>query len=282
MRFFFGKYSGGSKRWLALGFLRFQPSEMAKLTIIIVLAKTYAENLNSRGLNFQNLLKPFIIVSIPALFVLKQPDLGTVALFFIIAASVTLFVKIEKKTLISLLFLFVCLVPVSWSFLKAYQKKRILTLIFPDKDPLGAAYQIIQSKIAIGSGMLTGKGFLNGTQKLFSFLPEQHTDFIWSVITEEMGFIGSSFVLLCFFIFFWIGFSIVYNCDDHFGSILGLGIISMIFWQFFINICMVMGFMPIVGMGLPFISYGGSSIIINMICVGILLNISMRRFDKLS
>ena len=168
--------------------------------------------------------------------------------------------------------------PLVWFFLKGYQKRRILTFLNPDRDPLGAGYHIIQSKIAIGSGMIGGKGFLEGTQNALSFLPEQHTDFIFSVLAEEWGLMGS-LLLLCLFLSLIIwGLNIAYRCRDPFGTILAVGVTAMIFWQVFINVGMTMGLMPIVGVTLPFISYGGSSVITTMICIGLLLNISMRRF----
>jgi rod shape determining protein RodA len=165
-----------------------------------------------------------------------------------------------------------------WFVLKDYQKARILTFLDPDRDPLGAGYHIIQSKIAIGSGMIFGKGFLHGTQHALAFLPEQHTDFILSVLAEEWGLAGCRFLLfLYFFLLIW-GLNIAYSCRNTFGSILAFGVTIMIFWQIFINVGMVMGLMPVVGVPLPLISYGGSSVITNMAGIGILMNISMRRF----
>jgi len=169
-------------------------------------------------------------------------------------------------------------IPMVWSVLKPYQKQRIMTFLEPERDPLGAGYHIIQSKIAIGSGMITGKGYLEGTQNALFFLPEQHTDFIFSVLAEEWGLVGASFLLLfLLFLVMW-GLNIAHNCRNPFGMILAVGITAMIFWQVVINIGMVMGLMPVVGMPLPFISYGGSSMLTNMIGIGILMNISMRRF----
>ena len=166
-----------------------------------------------------------------------------------------------------------------WFFLlKPYQKERILTFLNPDRDPLGAGYHIIQSKIAIGSGMLTGKGFLKGTQNTLSFLPEQHTDFIISVLAEEWGFVGNASILLLYMAFLIWGLNIAHKSKDTFGTILAVGITMMIFWEVFINIGMVMGLMPVVGVPLPLISYGGSSVITTFMGVGILLSISMRRY----
>jgi rod shape determining protein RodA len=224
-------------------------------------------------------IRPLILVCIPFTLIVKQPDLGTAMVVLLIATSMTLFVKIEKRTLLSLASLCITAGPVVWFFgLRGYQKQRILTFLDPEGDPLGAGYHIIQSKIAIGSGTLFGRGFRKGVQNILSFLPEQHTDFIFSIMAEEIGFIGSLIVILIFMILIIWGLNIAYRCRDAFGAILSVGITSMIFWHVFINIAMVMGLMPVVGVPLPFISYGGSATISTMICIGILLNVSMRRF----
>jgi rod shape determining protein RodA len=173
---------------------------------------------------------------------------------------------------------FAGIIPLVWFFLKEYQKQRILVFLNPDRDPLGAGYHIIQSKIAIGSGMIYGKGFLMGTQNALSFLPEEHTDFIFSVLAEEWGFIGSVIVVLLFLMLIFWGLNIAQGCREPFGTILAVGVTSMFFWQVFINISMTMGLMPVVGVPLPFISYGGSSVLTTAIGIGLLMNISMRRF----
>jgi len=276
---FFGQSGGGSQRWLSLGGISIQPSELMKIALIISLASIYAATVSPEGLSFRQLLKPAGICLIPVGLIVNQPDLGTGLMLLLIAGSITLFVKVEKKVLLILAGLSGCIVPVVWFFgLKAYQKARILTFLDPDRDPLGTGYHIIQSKIAIGSGMITGKGFLQGTQNALAFLPEQHTDFILSVLAEEWGLVGSAVLLVLYFLLISWGLNIAYNCRNMFGSILAFGITSMIFWQIFINIGMVMGLMPVVGMPLPLVSYGGSSVITNMVGFGILLNISMRRF----
>lgn len=170
------------------------------------------------------------------------------------------------------------MVPLIWFFLKEYQKKRILVFLNPDRDPLGAGYHIIQSKIAIGSGMLSGKGYLKGTQNALSFLPEEHTDFIFSVLAEEWGFLGSVTLVLLFLILIIWGLNVAHGCREPFGTIVAVGVTSMIFWQAFINIGMAMGLLPVVGVPLPFVSYGGSSVLTTAISIGLLLNVSMRRF----
>lgn len=274
----FGKLVGGSQRWLVIGPVTMQPSEIAKLAVIIFLAKYYAKYSNINGLSLRDLLKPFFIVMIPFMLIVKQPDLGTAMLIFLIAASMTFFVKIERRTLTYIMSVCIVAIPLVWFLLKGYQKQRILTFLNPDRDPLGAGYHIIQSKIAIGSGMITGKGFLKGTQNVLSFLPEQHTDFILSVLAEEWGFIGTGMIILIYLLLIVWGLNIAHGCRESFGVVLSVGITSMLFWQVFINIAMVMGLMPVVGVPLPLISYGGSSVITTIISIGILINISMRRF----
>ena len=253
----FGQVGGGSRRWLLLGFVRIQPSELMKIALIISLASVYSTSVSQTGLTFRKLIKPVILCAIPFVLIVNQPDLGTGLLLLLIAGSITLFVKVERKVFFSVSGICLAAVPLVWFALKDYQKFRILTFLNPDRDPLGAGYHIIQSKIAIGSGMLTGKGFLKGTQNALSFLPEQHTDFIVSVLAEEWGLVGCSILLiLYFFLLFW-GLNIAYNCRNMFGSILAFGVTTMIFWQIFINIGMVMGLMPVVGVPLPLVSYGG-------------------------
>lgn len=275
---FFGKYVGGSKRWLVLGPVSLQPSELIKLSVIIVLAKYYTKLASTRGLGLRELVYPVVLVAIPSGLIVRQPDLGTAMLILLIVGSMTLFVKIEKRSLVYIIGAGIITVPLVWFFLKGYQKQRILTFLNPDRDPLGAGYHIIQSKIAIGSGMFSGKGFLKGTQNALAFLPEQHTDFIFSVLAEEWGLIGSITLLLLFLMLILWGLNIAQSCRDSFGTILSVGITAMFFWQVTINIGMVMGLMPVVGVPLPLISYGGSSIVTMMISIGLLLNVSMRRF----
>jgi rod shape determining protein RodA len=274
----FGKLAGGSKRWLLLGPISVQPSEIAKVAVIIVLARYYSKYANDRGMTLKGLVTPVAFTLVPFLLIVNQPDLGTAMVIMLIAATMTIFVKIERRALMGIIASGVVSIPLVWFFLKGYQQQRILTFLDPDRDPLGAGYHIIQSKIAIGSGMIGGKGFLKGTQNALSFLPEQHTDFIFSVLAEEWGFMGSSVLLLLFlFLILW-GLNIAHGCRDNFGTILSVGVTALIAWQVLINIGMVMGLMPVVGVPLPFISYGGSSIVTMMVCIGILLNVSMRRF----
>ncbi|MBW1649426.1 MAG: rod shape-determining protein RodA [Deltaproteobacteria bacterium] len=274
----FGKHVAGARRWIDLGFFSFQPSEFAKIGLIIPLAKHYAKTSDSEGLTFSKLVKPLTLTLLPFFLIARQPDLGTAMLLVLIAGSMTIFVKIEKKTFSVLVAAGAVISPIIWFFLKDYQKLRVFTFLSPERDPLGTGYHIIQSKIAIGSGMLAGKGFMEGKQNALLFLPEHHTDFIFSVIAEEWGFIGSIAILFLFLLLIFWGFNIAYSCRDSFGAILCVGVIIMITWQVVVNIGMTMGLMPVVGIPLPFISYGGSSVLTVMIGVGILLNVSMRGF----
>ncbi|MBI9089751.1 MAG: rod shape-determining protein RodA [Desulfobacterium sp.] len=273
-----GKYVGGSRRWLALGAFTMQPSELMKLSLIIMISSVYSGAASEEGLGFRDLIRPGLVLALPFMLIVKQPDLGTALLLLFITACITLFVKVEKRVFITCASICAAAVPLVWFVLKDYQKARILTFLNPDRDPLGAGYHIIQSKIAIGSGMLFGKGYLKGTQNALSFLPEQHTDFILSVLAEEWGLLGCAVLLFLYFLLLIWGLNISYSCRDMFGSILAFGITIMIFWQIFINVGMIMGLMPVVGVPLPLISYGGSSVITNMAGIGILMNISMRRF----
>jgi rod shape determining protein RodA len=274
-----GKASSGSQRWLSLFGFNMQPSELMKLALIAVLAKFFnqrGEYLNEYRL--RDLWQPFILIALPVILIIKEPDLGTALVLVIVSFSIILFAGIKWKSLLILGLVSFLSAPFFWLTLKEYQKKRILTFLRPDLDPLGAGYHINQSKIAIGSGLLWGKGFLRGTQTRLNFLPEQHTDFAFSVLAEEWGFIGSAAVLMLYlFLVLW-GVNIAKNSKDQFGAILALGIMGIIFWELLINVCMVTGLLPVVGIPLAMFSYGGSSVICCMAGMGILMNISMRRF----
>jgi rod shape determining protein RodA len=210
--------------------------------------------------------------------VAKQPDLGTAISLLLIGFSIVLFVKIKWRSLLIMIIGGVSILPFMWNFLMPYQKNRILTFFRPGLDPLGSGYHIIQSKIAIGSGGIWGKGFLKGTQCKLQFIPAQHTDFVFSVLAEEWGLIGGLILLgLYLFLIVW-GVNISIRSKERFGAIVAFGVVAMIFWHVIINVGMAVGMMPVVGMPLPFMSYGGSAILSMMAGVGLLLNISMRRY----
>lgn len=276
---FYGTVGGGARSWLFLGPFNIQPSEIAKLTVIIILARYYSKVPTSNGYTLRELIKPMLMTAVPFALIALQPDLGTATLLVLIAAAMTVFAGIERRTFLVLGVAGVLIVMIFWFFLMSdYQQQRVLTLLDANRDPLGAGYNIIQSRIAIGSGMLFGKGFLKGTQNALSFLPAQHTDFIFSVLSEEWGFLGSVTVLAVFFFLMICGLRIAYGCRDIFGMMIAVGVTGMLFWQVIINVSMVMGLVPVVGVPLPFVSYGGSSIVTMMLSLGLLINIRMRRF----
>jgi rod shape determining protein RodA len=274
----FGRTSSGSQRWLQLGSFSFQPSEVTKMALILALTRFFTEADHPHGYGLRDLFIPSLIFMAPALLVFKQPDLGTVVLLVLIYVSILAFVGVRRRTWIAMGVASAALAPFLWHFLKDYQKTRLLTFLNPDLDPLKTGYHIIQSKIAVGSGTFFGKGFLQGTQSQLRFLPEQHTDFIFSVLAEEWGFLGSFLLLFLILLLISRGLKIAYTSKDRAGTFLAAGISAMLFWQSFINIGMVLGVVPVVGVPLPLFSYGGTSIITTMMGLGILMNISMRRF----
>jgi len=275
---FSGKVASGSQRWLNLGPITLQPSEPAKIAVILLLAKFFSQQEGYQEYRLRDLWQLMLLISIPCVLILKEPDLGTSLLLLAVSGSVILFVKVHWKSLLILLVSVLSVSPLIRLKLKPYQQKRILTFIRPEMDPLGAGYHINQSKIAIGSGEFWGKGFLKGTQTRLHFLPEQHTDFAFSVLAEEWGFLGSMVLLLLYlFLIIW-GLNIAKNSKDKFGSILAVGTVAIVFWQVVINVGMVTGLLPVVGIRLVLFSYGGSSRVTTMAAMGLLMNISMRRF----
>jgi len=275
----------GAKRWIEIGFFNFQPSEVAKLAVILVLGRYFCgqrptHDFDIRGrkeILWRDLFVPLLLTIIPALLVFKQPDLGTAILIFGIFIVMLFISEIEYRYFFS--FLSVCfgLVPFLWHFLKPYQKDRLLVFLNPNIDPLGAGYTIIQSKIAVGSGRLFGKGWQAGTQNQLNFLPERHTDFIFSVIAEEWGLVGTLFVIFCFFVLIMCCFNIAQQTKDKFGMMVAMGMVTILSLQVVINIGMVLGIFPIVGIPLPLVSYGRTSLLMFAFIFGFLLNLSKRR-----
>lgn len=273
-----GSKVSGSQRWLSAGGITVQPSEFMKMALVLVLAKFFDEHVQPEGYRLRDLWYPFLLTAIPCGLIVKQPDLGTSLMVLIISFSIILFAKMRWKSFLILVCAGISAAPLLWFHLKEYQKSRILTFLNPEMDPLGAGYHIMQSKIAIGSGMFWGKGFLNGTQTNLHFLPEQHTDFAFSVLAEEWGFLGGIVLLTIYFTLILWGLSIAKNSRDRFGTLIAFGVVAILFWQLVINVCMTTGLLPVVGIPLVLISYGGSSILSVMGGLGLLLNISMRRF----
>ncbi len=275
---FFGKTSMGATRWINLGLFNLQPSEVMKIVIIITLARYFSEKPPPQGYSLRGLLVPFLLLGIPALLIMKQPDLGTAMMVIFIGGTLALFAGIRRSTLAVLAVLGAGAMAGGWFLLRGYQKERIRTFLDPERDPLGAGYHIIQSKIAVGSGGLFGKGFMRGTQSQLSFLPERHTDFAFSVFAEEWGFSGSLVLLLLYlFIIIW-GIYIARRAGDRFGMFMAIGVVAMQFWHIVVNLGMVIGLLPVVGVPLPLFSYGGTSMVTTMIGTGLLLSVSMRRF----
>ncbi|MGI5838174.1 MAG: rod shape-determining protein RodA [bacterium] len=271
-----GKENFGAQRWFSIGSFEFQPSEFAKLAIIITFADLLSKK-NGKIETWQELLPLLVHVGIPLLLILRQPDLGT-TLIILAAAFAMLYVSgLKAKFLNTILGAGLAISPVLWHLLKPYQKRRLLVFINPQADPLGDGYHIIQSKIAIGSGQLFGKGLFAGTQNQLKFLPIRHTDFIFSVIGEEFGFIGSIVLLALLWVFLWRGTRVVMEAKDTFGSLIAVGIVAAMGFQSFINIGMTMGIMPVTGKTLPFVSYGGTSIVANLLALGVLLSVYIRR-----
>ena len=270
--YFFGITSSGSQRWIDLYFINLQPSELMKIFIIVCLAKFFhrmrLENVNSIYAIFTSL----IIIMLPMGLVIVQPDLGTALLIGVSGIAVLWFAGINYKYFIYTILGFIISLPFVIAFLKPYQKLRILTFLNPDKDPLGAGYQIIQSKIAVGSGGLFGKGFLKGTQSYLEFLPEKHTDFIFTLFSEEFGFVGSALLLLIYTIIIYRIVAIGAGARSYFAKIFCYSFGAAIFVFVTINMSMVLGLLPIVGSPLPIMSYGGSSMLATMIGFGIVMS----------
>lgn len=276
---FIGKSFYGAQRWLDLGFFRYQPSETMKLVMVLVLAKILANRNSSDGLTFKDLALPGVLTLVPFGFTVKQPDLGTALLIAAIAFSLVLFVRVKRSILIIGALLVLITAPLVWNFgLKGYQKNRILTFVSPGRDPRGTGYNSIQSKIAVGSGKVLGKGFRKGTQSQLEFLPERHTDFIYSVLSEEHGFIGSVTTYGLFVVLYLMGIRIASQARDKYGALIVVGVLAYLFWHMFVNIGMVIGLLPIVGVPLPLLSYGGSSLLATMAGLGLVSSVSYRKY----
>jgi len=274
----YGIITSGAQRWIRIGFINFQPSELVKISFVFALAKFFHRPPGREGFSLKHLGFPFLLLLIPMLLILKQPDLGTAIVLALVFFSTLLFVKIRWSSFLAISIVGASILPLVWRFLKEYQKKRIITFFNPDLDPLGAGYHLIQSKIAVGSGGIVGKGFMKGTQCKLGFLPERQTDFIFSVLGEEWGLIGSLLIVLLYFSLIMWGLRIAVHAKDRFGAVLSFGVVAILFWHIFINIAMVLGLMPVVGIPLPLLSYGGSFLVSTLIGIGLLLNVSMRRY----
>ncbi len=274
----FGHSVMGSKRWLSLGLFAIQPSEFTKPIIILVLAKYFSEA-ETIIHELKSFLKVVALVFLPAILIILEPHLGTALILFMLFSTMVFVVPVRPKILWGSACLGIFLSPLIWFFvLKGYQKKRIISFLVPSHDPLGAGYHILQSKIAVGSGWIFGKGFLKGTQTQLHFLPERCTDFIFSVFAEEWGLLGCLVLLGLYFYLITMGLDIAKKAKTPFGTMLALGLTAMFFWQTVINIAMALGLLPIVGVPLPFMSYGGSTSLVNFISLGLLINVGRRHY----
>jgi rod shape determining protein RodA len=278
MVFAVGRVASGARRWLVLGPLSFQPSEAVKVFLVLSFARYFTETRREGGLKFRDLLIPLLMVVIPFALIAKQPDLGTALVLFCVACVLIFASGFPLKMLLSLMGGGLIAMPIGWNFLKDYQKVRVITLLNPDFDPLGAGYHGWQSKIAIGSGGFWGKGWLAGTQSGLNFLPEKHTDFIFAVFAEEWGFVGTAALIVLYMLLVLRGISIAYTSKDRLGALIATGIVAILSVYILFNIGMTVGLAPVVGLPLPLFSYGGSSMLATMVAVGLLLNIRMRRF----
>ncbi len=283
-----GRTGMGAQRWLAIGPLAFQPSELAKISLVLALARFFAEDPRRGGYQLTDLAIPAAMISVPLLLVLRQPDLGTAMMLLMTSSLMILLAGVKLRSVVVVVVIAATLLaavfvvpPVRnkiWGSLKPYQQKRILAFINPEADPLGSGYHASQSKIAVGSGQITGKGFRKGTQSQMAFLPERHTDFIFSVIAEERGFAGAAVVVLLYLSLLLVGVETAKNAKDRLGVLMAGGITAMLALYVFINIGMAVGVVPVVGVPLPLVSYGGTSIITTFLSLGMLLNIRTRRF----
>jgi rod shape determining protein RodA len=272
-----GKIGMGAQRWLVVGPLQIQPSEIAKVAVILLLARYYHGLTREQAERFVYTLPPLIIIMAPVGLVMVQPDLGTAMMVLLGGAALLFVAGVRLWMFLGAAIAAVGCLPFAWSFMHEYQRKRVLTFLDPDRDPLGAGYHITQSKIAIGSGGLFGKGFLKGTQSALNFLPEKQTDFIFTTFVEEWGMVGACVLLALFVLVLLWGFSIAMRSQHHFGRLVALGVTSMMFLYVFINTSMVMGLLPVVGVPLPLVSNGGTAMVSVMFACGLLIGVNVYR-----
>jgi len=272
-----GGIAGGSQRWINLGFMQLQPSEFMKVAIVLAVARFYAVLPPAYTRTFTAIWPALALIGVPVLLVLVQPDLGTASMIGLGGVTVMFLAGLPMRLFVGSALAGAAIVPIAFSFLHEYQQKRVLIFLDPESDPLGAGYHISQSKIAIGSGGLFGKGFLNGTQSHLDYLPEGHTDFVFATMAEEWGMVGGVGLLIALFLLLRWGMRVAQQVEDCFARLVVAGLTTTIFFYIAINLMMVMGLAPVVGIPLPFMSYGGSSMLTVMLCFGIILNINRNR-----
>jgi len=268
------------KAWLVYKGVRIQPSELAKLAVVLMLARIYQKREEAKQMGVYKLIYPLLVIMIPVGLIALEPDLGTTLIFLLFGGVVLLFMGIRRWLLVFLIIISLASVPLGWHYvLKPHQKKRIIVFIEPEKEPLGAGYNLLQSKTAIGSGGALGKGWKKGTQNMLRFLPEQHTDFAFSVWAEEWGFILGVIPALSIYLFIiFRGLWIAGEAKDRFGMMLALGAVMVMMVHLVVNLLMISGWFPVVGVPLPFFSYGGSHLLVSFAFAGVILNVGMRRY----
>jgi rod shape determining protein RodA len=277
--FVLGKDIRGSSRWIQIGSFGFQPSEFSKLFLIIALAKYLHDDPRTEQRTLRDLLGPAVLAAVPTFLILKQPDLGTALIHLLVFATICLLTRIRWQSLVSLVVSTGIAMPVLWTYvLKDYQKQRVLVFLNPEANIRGAGWHAHHARVAIGAGGWTGEGFMRGTQNQFLFLPDQHSDFPFAVFAEDWGFVGC-FVLVSLYAFLVLwAIRVAATAKDRFGAVLAVGVGALIFWHAFFNLGMVTGILPVVGVTLPLFSAGGSSVLTIMMGIGLLMNVSMRRF----
>jgi rod shape determining protein RodA len=276
-----GKTGMGAQRWLVVGPMQIQPSEITKVAVILVLARYYHGLTREQAARFLYTLPPLAVIMLPVALVMVQPDLGTAMMVLLGGAALLFVAGVRLWMFLGAAIAAVGCLPLAWSFMHDYQRKRVLTFLDPDRDPLGAGYHITQSKIAIGSGGLFGKGWLQGTQSSLNFLPEKQTDFIFTTFVEEWGMVGALVLLALFTLILVWGFSIALRSQHHFGRLVALGVTAMMFLYVFINTAMVMGLLPVVGVPLPLVSNGGTAMVSVMFACGLLIGVNVYRDAQL-
>ncbi len=277
-----GTVGMGAQRWIDLKFIQLQPSEVMKVALVLALARYYHGIAQEEIGRLSLLVMPLMLVAAPAALVLKQPDLGTAGILLLIAVITFFAAGVRLWKFAAVFAVGLAAIPVAWQFLRDYQKARVLTFLNPENDPLGAGYHILQSKIALGSGGLFGRGFLQGTQSHLNFLPEKQTDFVFTMLAEEFGMAGGLFLLGLFFLVLAYGFAIALRSRNHFGRLLAIGLTSNLFLYIFINIAMVTGLIPVVGVPLPLISYGGTAMLAVMVGLGLMMCVYVHRDVRIS
>lgn len=272
-----GSIGMGAQRWLDLGVVQLQPSEVMKIAVVMALARYFHSATVEEARGYVFLLPPILMALAPVALIVKQPDLGGALTVLMLTAAMLWLVGVRWWKFALAFSAVVASGPIAWNFLRDYQKARILVFLDPGRDPLGAGYHIIQSKIALGSGAIFGKGFLEGTQSHLNFLPEKQTDFIFTMLAEEFGMVGSLGLLGLYFLLFAYGYAIAFRSANHYGRLVAMGIVTSVFLSVFINVAMVMGLIPAKGMALPMVSYGGTSMVVTMIGFGMLINAWVHR-----